>query len=51
MTSSPTDHLHPESIEADRAEPCERRSWYEPKLERRETLPRVTNAFAGTFLP
>lgn len=28
-----------------------RRPWSEPRLERRESLPRVTNGFAGSFNP
>jgi len=28
-----------------------REAWREPELRRRETLPRVTNGFAGSFNP
>jgi hypothetical protein len=28
-----------------------RKQWQEPELKRRETLPRVTNGFAGSFQP
>ena len=29
----------------------QRRRWQEPELKRRETLPRVTNGFAGSWQP
>jgi hypothetical protein len=28
-----------------------RKQWQEPELKRRETLPRVTNGFAGSWQP
>ena len=34
-----------------RFERPKRRRWQEPVLERRETLPRVTNGFASSFEP
>ena len=48
-----TSRNRPEEREDSPDEPRqpERRRWQEPVLERRETLPRVTNAFASSFEP
>jgi len=35
----------------ERTEEQARKPWQEPKLERHETLPRVTHGFAGSFPP